>query len=320
MNGKKPDENNKIKSFLNPIKNTVGNSFEKSINAGKNTINKMIDSVKSIPEYEERLVKSGKECVDKFLENPTDTIRTSLTEKGKKICSDFTKEQTVSYSEVNKKINVSNAPSILAKSFVSNVLEGLKGGSVKLYNKISSLKDLPKKKDAYTDKEDQAVVNPDYDPSVYANSMNCAYCTATYELRKRGYDVEAAPANALTYNTADEILSWYKNPEVYTFYNTVKDGNYGSDKTVSDMKKEMLKYGEGARGQYIVYWSEGGGHSMVWEVKNNEVIIKDCQTNRTVDIEEYMPMVGEGLFFRTDNLELNDKITKAVRQRTKRIM
>lgn len=299
-----------IKSLINPSKLTE---------TGKDFANKFLKNTKQLPDKSEKWMDSGKEQVKKFfkdtsedIQKKADEVLNRLKNEGKKICADYTAEQTMKYSEVDKKIGVSNSAEILAKTFVKNAVEAFKGGSVKIYDKVSKLKDLPKKVDKYSDKEDQAVINPDYDPKVYANSMNCAYCTAAYELRKRGYDVEAAPANTLTYNTIDEIASWYKDPDLYHF-----DTNAARSK---DIENEMLKMGEGARGQYCVYWGQGGGHSMVWEVKNNKVIVKDCQTNRVVDIEEYLPYISEGYFFRTDNLELNDRITKAVRQRTKRMV
>ena len=60
-----------------------------------------------------------------------------------------------------------------------------------------SFKDLKKTTTEQTNDEHQKAVNPNYSPFTYDNSMNCAFCTATYDLRKRGYDVEANPISTM---------------------------------------------------------------------------------------------------------------------------
>ena len=54
---------------------------------------------------------------------------------------------------------------------------------------------------------------------------------------------------------------------------------------------------------------------MIWEVENNDVIVRDSQTNKIVDMAEYFTYATDGFYIRTDNLELSDKILKTVRQR-----
>lgn len=326
----------KQKKESNGFFNSLSSLFSKatsSLNIGK-IANKSINNVdKKIVETGKTFIQNASKKTDKILRNIDNKIVESgqkvlsnILKKTEKIGNDYTETMTKKYSEVKKEVGYSNSPSQLGKTFVSNVLNGMKNSSMKVWNKISNLKELPKKKDTYSDEEDQAVVNPDYSTENYSTSMNCAYCTAAYELRQRGYDVEASPVTTSTYNNLEEIMSWYKDPDVYQFtssgckYN-ITTGEVEYDETYNETKKDienqMKSYGEGARGQYIVYWATGGGHSMAWEVTNGEVIIRDCQTNKTVDIDEYMPYVSDGVFFRTDNLELNDKITKAVRQRVR---
>jgi hypothetical protein len=43
----------------------------------------------------------------------------------------------------------------------------------------------------YEKKEDMEKINEEYDPYDDSRSMNCGNCSAAYELRRRGYDVEA---------------------------------------------------------------------------------------------------------------------------------
>ena len=70
----------------------------------------------------------------------------------------------------------------------------------------------------------------------------------------------------------------------------------------------------GSRGQFIVSWKSGGGHSMVYEVDSKgHSTIRDCQVNETYTVEEIISYgVSDVMFMRTDNLELNEKILKTV--------
>lgn len=293
--------------------------------------------------YLNGLKKTVEPVINKPVEtNPISNVASSVGNAVKNTIDDinryiFKGEQAVAstinndvrYEDVDKEVNYTVNAKNLTKSLVSNVLRGFAGMDMKVYDKVDSFEELPKKTEEYTDKEDQAVINPDYDPETYAYSMNCAYCTAAYELRQRGYDVEAAPVNVFTANNMEEIASWYEGAEPKSF-STIGDlGNlmeidddewdqkyYEACETRANTVKEELKqYGDGARGQFCLYWHGGGGHSMIWEVENNDVIVRDSQTNKIVDMAEYFTYATDGFYIRTDNLELSDKILKTVRQR-----
>lgn len=284
----------------------------------------------SISSFFSSLVKSIEDKyndVKTTVKNTIDDVERYIFKGQEKIGETVANE--VSADEVKKKINYKTDIVDLGKSFVSNILKGFAGTEMKPYDKIDSMDELPKKIDDYTDEEDQAVVNPDYNPDSYAYSMNCAYCTAAYELRQRGYDVEAAPVNQFTANTLEEIESWYKGAESIGF-ETVDIDTYertettkgaeaafaeAEKKAAKAVEKQLRECGDGARGQFLLYWYGGGGHSMVWEVKGNDVVVRDSQTNEIVDMTEYFGYASSGHYIRTDNLELSDNILKAVRQR-----
>ena len=155
-------------------------------------------------------------------------------------------------------------------------------------------------KDEYMSKtEDMDMVNPNYDPNSYEYSMNCSYCTLTYEMRRRGYDVEARPANPKDPITIDDIAEYYEGEKIVSYtekYDPVTatevmlaytDFDAYVESRLKDyapraseiLTKELLSHGEGARGEIDVYWISGGGHSMAWEVENGKVVIRDNQTN-----------------------------------------
>jgi hypothetical protein len=297
--------------------------------SSQNGFNKFISQVTKTAVDAKKAVDSKIEAVKSVMGEKVDNVN-SFIFKGKETVFN-TIDNPVSYPDVKKEVNLSNAkdPIAIAKSLVSNVIKGFTGEEMKPYDKIDSFEDLPEKKDDYTVEEDQAVINPDYNPEVYAYSNNCAYCTAAYELRQRGYDVEAAPVTPSTYNTKEEILSWYEGAEAKSF-STI--GDLGNLMDISDeeldqkyyeacetkantVKEELKQYGDGARGQFCLYWYGGGGHSMIWEVENNDVIVRDSQTNKIVDMAEYFTYATDGFYIRTDNLELSEDILKAVRYR-----
>lgn len=292
---------------------TFGNML---INLGKKT-NEIVDNGKKVLENTYESAKKSIDDINRYIF------------KGERVVKGTSVYNDVKYEDVIKDTNYTTSPTMLAKTFVENIVKGFVGMDMKPYDKIDSMDDLPKKKDKYSDEEDQAVINPDFDPDVYAYSNNCAYCTAAYELRQRGYDVEAAPVNVFTANTIDEICSWYKGSDPKSFSTIGDIGNlmeisdeewnqkyYEACETKANSVKEELKqYGDGARGQFCLYWYGGGGHSMIWEVENNEVVIRDAQTNKVLDMAEQFTYATDGFYIRTDNLELSDRILKTVRQR-----
>ena len=171
-----------------------------------------------------------------------------------------------------------------------------------------------KEKDASPD-EDSAEINERYHEGV-EYQMNCYSCSLNYDLRRRGYNTEAIA----DYDgaTADEITACYKDPVVYA-NQTPMSTKQATKEMVDTMKRE----GDGAYGNLFVYWKSGGGHSMVWAVENNEVVIRDCQTNTVYKGNEIETLISYTYvdryatamnFFRTDNLELTDEILKYTRQ------
>ena len=86
-----------------------------------------------------------------------------------------------------------------------------------------------------------------------------------------------------------------------------------SKEEMSYIEHDMLNEGEGARGNFVVSWIDGGGHSIVWEVEDGEVVYRDCQSNRKIDIEDYRIYAFSFMYFRTDNLTPNENVLGYVR-------
>jgi hypothetical protein len=163
------------------------------------------------------------------------------------------------------------------------------------------------KSDANASKiDDMKNVNPGFTDLSDNTKNNCMLCTTTYDLRRRGYDVTAEEVRS-GYQTGD-VKRWYPDAEIH------KVKNYSTvDELINNTEKAISKQGDGARGNIMVTWQQGGGHSMAYEVENGKVVIYDCQTGTRYenagDILKYTNTVS---YARLDNVEPDyDKIKEA---------
>lgn len=200
------------------------------------------------------------------------------------------------------------------------------------------MKRIPDMEDGeiYAAEDDVSEINEKYDPYDPRYSMNCMYCTAAYELRRRGYDVEAAARGDEYTGDLWELSKWYKEPEVYhvnasgaardmshlvnadnsdsyqTYYENygTYSGQYSSSTIVKAIEKNNPP---NSRGELGVYWNGGGGHSLIYETDHSgKVTIRDAQTNSVVSPDYLAANVRSVEFCRTDNLELNEGILETI--------
>lgn len=202
--------------------------------------------------------------------------------------------------------------------FIDEKLPGMHPDSFKDLKKLD--KDVDDDVDMYCINHDNLYANADEgdidtdgdgEPDTFCNDgylNNCAYCTLAYDMRQRGYDVEASASYFETMNDNAEIESWYEGGQ----FTACESGD------VYEIEKEILATNpEGARGQFGCYWWYGGGHAMVYEVKNGEVWIRDCQHNEKYKLKEYpLRDYFAGVdYMRTDNLKLTDRALIGVKNR-----
>lgn len=213
-------------------------------------------------------------------------------------------------------------------------------------NEPDYLKKLKHSEDPYTKEEDAMLVNPNFGKSRNTDWYNnCAECSAIYELRRRGYDVESngisgqpnsnflpfqikETIDMYKYNTEGRFERFYENPNIQ---NVEPTKDYSDKDTAKAIEREILKNPPGSRGDLSVQWKEsegGGGHSMVWEIdEKGKVHIIDAQVsgygNRVeYDLNELSKKIDNSsrrvtdprksytTVTRTDNLELKKDITK----------
>ena len=273
---KMSDVRKKLKSF---DKNT-----KKKINALLKKTNKKLDKT-------ERIIKNKISKGEKYI--------TKRTKKTKEI---IVKKDPHGYKYVEKiKVN-GKAYYFYSKQEYLNYLNR-KNKYFK--NEPDFMKDFKHSDTPYTRYEDAIMVNPKYgtnpDPFAYDDyEYNCAECSAIYELRRRGYDVESNGVGGVPnsdglikqmteyietsmFNTDDRLFYYYKNPKIQY----VKPTEYDFD-TAKAIYSEITKNPPGSRGEISVSWKGGGGHSMVWEYdENKKVHIIDTQVSGQSTIVEY---------------------------------
>lgn len=172
-------------------------------------------------------------------------------------------------------------------------------------------------------------INRDYDPKNYQTSQNCSYCTSAFDLRRRGYDVEAARIETMG-KDIDSILSWYDGAELkrpgtlisdedyLKYYNSngrkidVKAKQKQAEKVADDMAKSILddmgKDPE-SNGHVLLMWMNGGGHDITYFVSNDKKVhYYDNQINNEIDITDYLLNAYSVDYFRSDDKALNESV------------
>jgi hypothetical protein len=141
--------------------------------------------------------------------------------------------------------------------------------------------------------------NPNY-KSGRQYEVNCQRCVQAYELRRRGYTVQAK-AMPRSNNT----ICWGNECFVDSFGNTPK---FEFHKSEDDIKETLKNALNGSR--YIIYtrWENSkGAHVFVAEKENDTIKFVDPQSNET-DVEYYFSISEKNRF---GILRVDDKtITK----------
>ena len=71
-----------------------------------------------------------------------------------------------------------------------------------------------------------------------------------------------------------------------------------------------LKSQGNARGNLLVHWGAGDGHSLVYEVDNGKLTIRDCQLGKKVNPYETLSKCTMTRYVRLDNLDFDPKRIK----------
>ena len=182
-------------------------------------------------------------------------------------------------------------------------------------------------------------INPGY--GAPGTKMNCRRATMAYEMRRRGYDVQATRS---TQGTGQNMFGMY-NAVGPTRQDRMKSGrmmldlfNPNAEKrkqalaNTEILKKHIVDIPEvkpkntnngshiydtlrtqpnGARGELAIKWNMGGRHSVAWEIVDNKPVIFDTQTGETYKNSLAFSLLGtrlsEASIQRLDDLPLNQE-------------
>ena len=160
--------------------------------------------------------------------------------------------------------------------------------------------------------------NPNYKPGDWGYSHNCQRCVQTYELRRRGYAVEAMPKPK-----RNNTVSW--GSEIFENYGVSKQAAisaYSSTMTESTVKQTIGNAPDGARYSVYIKWKNSrSAHVFVAEKENGQVHYIDPQVNNP-NCESYFKdgVNGEFRLFRMDdkNLTTDESIIKKTVKKAKK--
>lgn len=151
---------------------------------------------------------------------------------------------------------------------------------------------------------------------------NCVNCILAYDMRRRGYDVSAAPSNkpAPTAKVIEEVYGKSVKPlSVSIPKSELTDSNNMIDKRKAAEAgyNKMVKTAEetfkpGQRGYIaITYWGQNVGHVFNWEMSDKGIDFYDAQSGQKSKgiLYNFSGAVPIYNLYRLDDLTPNDKIT-----------
>ena len=156
--------------------------------------------------------------------------------------------------------------------------------------------------------------NPFFSDNYKEFSFNCQRCVFAYEMRRRGYDVEAQP----TYqgDTMPINTNWTKAMSGMT---EASVGRSTEKATLDAIRSQMAKWGNGSRAIVKVRWAGGNsGHVFNVEYTNNKLHVYDVQSNKRTTGEQYIKdalpytTLRYTTLYRTDNAQPTDEMRKMV--------
>jgi hypothetical protein len=159
--------------------------------------------------------------------------------------------------------------------------------------------------------------NPYFNDDYAEFSSNCQRCVFAYEMRRRGYNVEALP----TYenDTMPSGGNWQKAMSGMTQVNV---GKTTEAATLKNIESTMASWGEGSRGIIRMKWAGGNsGHVINCEYSNGKLKVYDVQSNKrttgTKYLKEYLPYttLSHTQLFRTDNATPTSDMRYMVKQK-----
>lgn len=216
---------------------------------------------------------------------------------------------------------------LLVEKFRKSAIEKCKDYAKEFLNNLPKLEDNSTTKaneanvEGYAESRKASYGSKEYD----WYTSNCQRCIIAYEMRRRGYNVEANKYN----NRGDEIYNTDRSlTRAFLDYNEMHTKRYATQPNgekypsrgalIRSMANDMKSEGEGAR--FVLSWDWKNcryGHTVNAEVTNGEVIIYDAQINKTYtakDLIDRKDLRATTLTCtRVDNLTLSNRLEDLVK-------
>lgn len=146
---------------------------------------------------------------------------------------------------------------------------------------------------------------------------NCQRCIAAYDLRRRGYDVEALPTPILSDVVRDDLAYMDKGgwPEMWEGAIPVEIVGADGEAVRRSIEREMESFGDGARAVVRVQWNERDyGHVFIAEQRDGMTVFVDPQSNDPAyEGWEHAISSSGNYLMRIDDKEFTDLVLEAVR-------
>ena len=157
--------------------------------------------------------------------------------------------------------------------------------------------------------------NPGYKHGGPGYKQNCQRCVATYEMRRRGYDVIARPA---TVDSGGKLSA--KDPLYRSWNQVFRDTHlapcFGTDGGKAMALRQMQQWESGAVAMVAVQWKSGGAHVFIAQNVNGNIRFIDPQTGNLDCIEHFTKARnGATMIARIDNLEATELIELCIKNR-----
>lgn len=154
--------------------------------------------------------------------------------------------------------------------------------------------------------EDDAMkTNPNYNLGK-EYKINCQRCVPTYEMRRRGFDVEALPRTEkfdyLSYNLG--MIKIFEGVKMKSIISKRKE------KVEQEITNALKEYGPGSRVCIRVRWNnQKSGHVFIGENIDGKVYFIDPQTGKT-NVSWFFGymQLNESFYYRIDNLNVSGLI------------
>ena len=158
--------------------------------------------------------------------------------------------------------------------------------------------------------------NPNY-AKAREYQINCQRCVPTYEMRRRGYDVEALGNNDKRLGSLTSIRKMWgvKSDEIFRNYRKNESGEL-ENLNIAYFKEYLKNIENGERHQIGWLWRKQNGHTILVERKNGILNFIDPQTNKVRNFKEFQDWTktSKGIFwaFRIDDRELDKNMIKLI--------